>query len=77
MINEQYKAMLGGKSVIRELSEYATNPPPPIVHVLLQHGFREGMCAAVPRLIAVRPVGWSGNCQKALGVFSKCTLTLC
>lgn len=24
MINEQYKAMLGGKSVIRELSEYAT-----------------------------------------------------
>ncbi len=24
MINEAYKAMLGGKSVIRELSEYAT-----------------------------------------------------
>ena len=24
MINEQYKAMLGGKSIIRELSEYAT-----------------------------------------------------
>ena len=24
MINEDYKAMLGGKSVIRELSEYAT-----------------------------------------------------
>ena len=24
MINEQYKAMLGGKSVIRTLSEYAT-----------------------------------------------------
>ena len=24
MINEGYKAMLGGKSVIRELSEYAT-----------------------------------------------------
>ena len=24
MINEQYKAMLSGKSVIRELSEYAT-----------------------------------------------------
>ena len=24
MINEEYKAMLGGKSVIRELSEYAT-----------------------------------------------------
>ena len=24
MINETYKAMLGGKSVIRELSEYAT-----------------------------------------------------
>ena len=25
MINEEYKAMLGGKSVIRELSEYATS----------------------------------------------------
>lgn len=25
MINEGYKAMLGGKSVIRELSEYATS----------------------------------------------------
>ena len=24
MINEKYKAMLGGKSIIRELSEYAT-----------------------------------------------------
>ena len=24
MINETYKAMLGGKSIIRELSEYAT-----------------------------------------------------
>ena len=24
MISEEYKAMLGGKSVIRELSEYAT-----------------------------------------------------
>ena len=28
MINEEYKAMLGGKSVIRELSEYATSAVP-------------------------------------------------